>query len=125
MTYRSRYLANLQLAAVLDLLLTDETNPRSVAYQLVAIADHVDKLPRDRNQPLYERDQRLAMSALHTVRMLDVQELAGVNGQGDRDALDKLLRRLERRLPELSDAVSHKYLIHAGTSRQLAEIRPE
>ena len=51
MTYRSRYLANLQLAAVLDLLLTDETNPRSVAYQLVSIVDHVDKLPRDRNRP--------------------------------------------------------------------------
>ena len=33
MTYRSRYLANLQLAAVLDLLLTDEINPRSLAYR--------------------------------------------------------------------------------------------
>ncbi len=48
MTYRSRYLADLQVAATLDLLLTDETNPRSVAYQLVAVAEHVESLPRDR-----------------------------------------------------------------------------
>ena len=30
MTYRNRYLTNLQLPPLLDLLLTDETNPRSV-----------------------------------------------------------------------------------------------
>ena len=35
MTYRSRYCSRFQLAPVLDLLLTDETNPRSVAFQLV------------------------------------------------------------------------------------------
>jgi uncharacterized circularly permuted ATP-grasp superfamily protein/uncharacterized alpha-E superfamily protein len=125
MTYRSRYLATLQLAPVLDLLLTDETNPRSVAYQLVSIADHVDKLPRDRNLPLHTIEQRLAMSVLHMVRMIDVQALADMHSLGDCEPLDKLLRRLEKRLPELSEALSHKYLIHAGTARQLAEIRPE
>src|SRR5262249_49484468 len=41
MTYRSRYLARVQLGPVLDLLLTDETNPRSVAFQLVYCATHV------------------------------------------------------------------------------------
>src|SRR5262249_55694960 len=40
MTYRSRYLISLQFAPVLDLLLSDTTNPRSVAFQLVALADH-------------------------------------------------------------------------------------
>ena len=34
MTYRSRYYSRFQLAAVLDLLISDETNPRSVAYKL-------------------------------------------------------------------------------------------
>ena len=36
MTYRSRYLARLQPEAVLDLLVTDETNPRSIVFQLGA-----------------------------------------------------------------------------------------
>ena len=39
MTYRRRYLATLQVAPVVDLLLTDETNPRSVVFQIAALAD--------------------------------------------------------------------------------------
>ena len=35
MTYRNRYATNLQVGPLLDLLLTDETNPRSIAFQLV------------------------------------------------------------------------------------------
>ena len=50
MTYRSRYLANLHLAAVLDILLTDETSPRSLAYQFVTLAEHVEQLPRIQSQ---------------------------------------------------------------------------
>lgn len=124
MTYRSRYLANIQLAAVLDLLLTDETNPRSVAFQLVRIAGQVDKLPRDRVQAVYSREQRIAMSVLHTVQMLDIQALADMYNLNDSRSLLEPLRELETRLPELSDAISHKYLIHAGPSHQLAELRP-
>ena len=39
MTYRSRYRTSLQFAPVLDLVLMDDTSPRSVVYQLVALAD--------------------------------------------------------------------------------------
>ena len=51
MTYRRRYMSSLQTAAVLDLLLSDESNPRSLAFQLVALADDVDKLPREMDLP--------------------------------------------------------------------------
>ncbi len=46
MTFRRRYLASLEAAPVLDLLLADESNPRSLAYQLVCLHDHVNHLPR-------------------------------------------------------------------------------
>ena len=46
MTYRSRYLTR-PVPPVLDLLVADDTNPRSVAFQLAALASHVDQLPRD------------------------------------------------------------------------------
>ncbi len=49
MTYRSRYFANLQLAGLLDLLVTDESNPRSLAYQLVALEHHVQRTPPQRS----------------------------------------------------------------------------
>src|SRR5262249_49564935 len=47
MTYRRRYLAQPQWPAVLDLLLADESNPRSLAFQVAALADHSANLPRD------------------------------------------------------------------------------
>lgn len=122
MTYRSRYLANLQLAPLLDLLITDETNPRSVAYQLERITNHVNALPRDTAQPGYSNQQRLAMSALHSIRMLNVETLAEIHNMGANHQLLRFLEGLELRLPEISDAVSQRYLTHAGQVRQLADL---
>ena len=55
MTYRRRYMSQLQTAPVLDLLLADEANPRSLAYQLAALAESIDQLPRNESAPGPER----------------------------------------------------------------------
>ena len=123
MTYRSRYLARLQPAPVLDLLLTDETNPRAIAFQLVALADHVNHLPREDALPTRTGDQRTIMSALHNVQMADVEQLVK-NPRNRRNALEKLLNHVEDRLNQLSDQVSRKYLIHAGAPRQMQDETP-
>lgn len=125
MTYRSRYLADLQVAAVLDLLLTDETNPRSVGYQLAALADHVDSLPRDNSLPQLREEQRLVTTLLHNVRMTDVTALAEMYSLGQWEPLDQILAEIEDQLPRLADAVYQRYLIHAGPSWQLSDVRPE
>lgn len=125
MTYRSRYLSNLKLAPVLDLLITDETNPRSVAYQFREIADHVEQLPREQTQPGYTKEQRIAMSLLHSVRMVEVQTLADVHSLGDHHQLVGLAEEWESQMPKLSEAISHRYLVHAGPVHQLAEISPQ
>jgi uncharacterized alpha-E superfamily protein len=124
MTYRSRYLANVHPAPVLDLLLTDETNPRSVGYQLAVIAAHVDELPRDEQQAIRTPEQRLALSLLNAVRLADILELVQVSPHDERDALDRLLKRLVDQLPKLSDAMSSRFLIHAGLPRHLASAFP-
>ncbi len=46
MTYRSRYYTTLQPVAVLDVLMADETNPRSLDFQMSHLADLYQKLPR-------------------------------------------------------------------------------
>ncbi len=125
MTYRSRYLANLQLAAVLDLVLTDESNPRSVAFQLVSIADHINNLPREQPPTVYAPDQRAAMSLLHTVRTADIPLLAELHVLGEHEHLREILMQLAIELPQLSEMISHRYLIHAGLPQQLSEIQPE
>ena len=44
-TYRSRYLASIRTRYVLELLLIDDTNPRSLAFQFAALLESVRSLP--------------------------------------------------------------------------------
>jgi uncharacterized alpha-E superfamily protein len=124
MTYRNRYLTMLQLPPLLDLLLTDETNPRSVAFQVVALQNHVDALPHSNKQLLLSTEQRLVLDTCTQLRLADVFALANLDRQGRRSALERFLLRHSEQLRQLSDEISRSYLIHAGPSRQLNEIRP-
>jgi uncharacterized alpha-E superfamily protein len=123
MTYRNRYLARVQPAPVLDLLLTDETNPRAIAFQLVVLSDHVDHLPREESLAVRTADQRTIMSALHAVQMADVLLLVKAS-KNRRVPLEKLLNHVEDCLNKLSDQVTRKYLIHAGAPRQMQDDPP-
>ena len=125
MTYRSRYMANLQLSAVLDLLLTDETSPRSLAYQFVKLAQHVEQLPRKQAQPVHTTEQRIAMSLLHSIRMVDILSVAEAHSLGEHEPLEQLAADWELQLPKLAEAISHRYLVHAGPARQLSDISPQ
>lgn len=120
MTYRNRYLANIQLAAVLDLLMADETNPRSIVFQLEAIHRHVEQLPRGDTPAAMTPEQRIALSQYNLVRLSDVFELACVDHRGELTLLHKTLKRLMEQLPKLSDTISGRFLIHAGLQRHLA-----
>ncbi len=122
MTYRSRYLASLQPAPVIDLILADETNPRSVAFQLAVIMDHVDRLPRDPREAQRSPEQRLALTLQNAVRLADVHDLVRLDqtGHKTRPALARLMGRLYETIPRLSDALSGKFLIHVGQQRHYA-----
>jgi uncharacterized alpha-E superfamily protein len=61
MTYRRRYMTTLQVAPVLDLLLVDETNPRSVGFQLARLDEHVTALP---HEDLHSLSDHLSQSYL-------------------------------------------------------------
>jgi len=114
MTYRSRYRSALLPAPVLDLLLIDETNPRSVAFQFRSIADHVELLPRDPALPRQGEEQRTIIRLLAATRLADVEALAEPDGDtGTLDDLDLLLADLEHHLPEFSAQLSRRYLSHA------------
>jgi uncharacterized alpha-E superfamily protein len=123
LTYRRRYMSSLQTAPVLDLLLADEDNPRSLAFQLAALAGAIDDLPRVDTAPGRSPEQRLMLAALTRVRVADIDLLARADDQGRRAALDDLLARLEADLPVLSDSLTRHYLSHLQVSRQFATLR--
>ncbi len=115
MTYRARYFDNLQQNAVLDLCLTDETCPRSVAAQLIALSEHVDALPDDGQTLLRNEERRSIMTALHAVRMISSEQLE----PGTAGNIQELLGDLDHQLRMLSQVVTRKYLLHSGIPRQI------
>lgn len=117
MTYRTRYLATLQVPVILDLLITDTSNPRSMTYQLSRINEHLNAMPGNAERALMTPEQKLAMSLANTVRLVDIYELSQFQNERGRVQLTQLLKRLEEQLPRLSDAISSRFLIHAGLPR--------
>ncbi len=122
MTYRNRYLANFQLAAVLDLLIVDETNPRSIVFQLNTARKHVDRLPRSEQSAGLSNEQRLTTALANAVRLADVSELTVLDKRSELTALHKLLNRITDQIPKMSDSISARFLIHAGFQRHYASL---
>ena len=117
-TYRSRYLANLAAPAVVDLLVTDDSNPRAIGFQLHILNDHVQHLPRDAERALPSHAERLALSTSTWVRLVDPFYLCNEDEQQQRTNLIKFLDQLSTDLSTLSDTITTQYLTHTdGTSR--------
>jgi uncharacterized circularly permuted ATP-grasp superfamily protein/uncharacterized alpha-E superfamily protein len=113
-TYRSRYKAEPQIPAVLDLVLADDTNPRSLLFQLGVIRDHLAVMPLEEVDGHLSRTQR-TLIAVHTEVMLaDVDKLAAVTSRnGRRTHLDRLLNRCEQGLETLADLMTQTYFSHS------------
>ncbi|WP_197454213.1 circularly permuted type 2 ATP-grasp protein [Stieleria varia] len=110
--YRSRYMARMHFDATLDLLLVDETNPSSLAFQFVQIVDHIEQLPGVLEQATFPLERKLAATLLHSVRIVDAREVAQHTNHEDR--LAKLTTEWMDALRQLSDAITQKYLLYIG-----------
>jgi uncharacterized circularly permuted ATP-grasp superfamily protein/uncharacterized alpha-E superfamily protein len=108
-TYRSRYRLAPVLPLVLDLLLVDETNPRSVAFQLSALVRHIDTLPHSGQGSGRVEEQRTALALLTEARLADVERLADSGSEGARAALGAVLEHQNAALPGLADALGRRY----------------
>lgn len=114
MTYRTRYKASPQLAPTLDLLLADETNPRSLMFQLVALDEHVGVLPLEDREALLSPSRRIITSLRTELRLANVAQLARESGRrGARGELSRLLRGIEGGTSDLSDLIARTYFSHS------------
>ena len=119
-SYRTRYFTTLQPLAVLDLLMADETNPRSLDFQLSHIADLYHQLPRHLTE-----DWQAMRDAHAMLRSFDLREIKyplpgaaaseGLNGFDGLSRLGAFLRDLEQLLPSWSNNLSSRYFSHART----------
>jgi uncharacterized alpha-E superfamily protein len=120
MTYRTRYKAVPQLSAVLDLVLADETNPRSVLFQLVVIEGHLHVLPTEMDETILSPAQRIVAGLRTDLQLANLHHLAGQrNRAGLRINLDRLMRRVSNGVSELSDLIAGGYFSHSA-ARQVS-----
>jgi len=118
MTYRSRYRATPQLPAVLDLLLTDDTNPRSLAFQFEEMEQHLAMMPQESQGGPATASQRIVIAVRTELRLAEVEKLANVKTKaGRRSHLARLLDRVEEGANELSEIISLTYFSHAHERR--------
>ena len=118
MTYRRRYMSRLQIAPLLDLLLSDEDNPRSLAFQLVALSQSIANLPRAPGSTGPSAEQTLIADTLAKLRAAKVGGLVELTASGHRANLDRFLTSIDADLPLLSDSLTRTYLTHLQAARQ-------
>ncbi len=114
MAYRSRYFTILQPAAVLDLLMNEEANPRSLAFQEKDLSQHCRSLSNMASGVGWpfvkqERFEEAASNLFHA----DVRMLCEPPAGAPREQLDELLAALEAALPAFSNSITHAYFSHA------------
>ena len=110
-TYRRRYRSHAQVETVLDLLLLDEGNPRSLVFGLYALADDLDGLPVASDRRMREEQRRL-LEASTALRLADSQALAKTDASGHRPELDAFLLSLRSKLLEAAAAVDRAHFVH-------------
>ncbi len=106
-TYRSRYLVGLALAPVRDMVVLDPYNPRSIAFQVDRIVEHLATLPALHKDGLEEEPLRV-------VRLLSAEISASDASELD---LDRLVA-IDRGIVRLSQATAQRYFLQGAlTSR--------
>jgi uncharacterized circularly permuted ATP-grasp superfamily protein/uncharacterized alpha-E superfamily protein len=111
-TYRRRYRSRGQLETLLDMLLSDDGNPRSLAFALARLTDDLDALPARRDRRLRD-EQRFLLEASTALRLADTTTLAAsVDDGGHRSQLDDFLAGLHAKLEQTAEAVDRAHFVH-------------
>ena len=102
-SYRQRYSTGLALFQVRDLVGLDPYNPRSIAFQVITIKQHLDALPRLGNDGMDEAQQSAATALAARVATLSAQALNGL-----------VCGELQQQLLALSDMIAHRFFLRGS-----------
>jgi uncharacterized circularly permuted ATP-grasp superfamily protein/uncharacterized alpha-E superfamily protein len=109
-TYRLRYVMVAAPAPVIDLVVLDPNNPRSVAYQLARIEAHLAALPKRGDDSRLSPPEQIAAALSTQIRTADAASLDEASFLG-----------FEGSLMKLADVVAATYF----TTHERAEVRRE
>ncbi|HYP72447.1 MAG TPA: alpha-E domain-containing protein, partial [Microbacterium sp.] len=117
-TYRRRYRGSVRAADVLDLLLLDRSNPRSLAFALAELRGHLAAMPASTGST---RAERLLDHLETELAAIDVGSLGTVT-RGRRDVLVDFLAHVTVQLEQLSGAVHHLHFESGPPAVALSEL---
>jgi len=124
MSYRRRYRYGIKIPELLDIVIYDENNPRSLAFQLSKLEQHIARLPQQNESGSRTEIERLTLETATLIRLADVNRLAMADEEsGRRETLETFLNVLSTRLPALSDALTTTYFRTTETPHQLISLR--
>jgi uncharacterized alpha-E superfamily protein len=102
----------------------DESNPRSLAYQVVEILGHLNALPRESAHPRDSADRQRAFQLRTFLQLADLSAACAATG-GRREGLDALLGEVFSQLSRLSEEIAEIYFIHSVVPQELRTRGPE
>jgi len=107
----------LQTDLVLQLLLVDESNPRSVGFQLAALLHQIHRLQEREEDVGDSKERDLVLNALNSVRSSNTSDISKRDPNGNFTALEDLVRHVKATLWELSDALTARYFSNLTACR--------
>lgn len=116
-TYRTRYLGQLQPAPVLDLVILDDSNPRALAFQLRAIGVHLDYLALSSGFRVPALPDTLEKDLAAVVRQFAGDEQAWRHEGLALAMLRDVATDADERLEALSEAITRAYFSHVPASQ--------
>ena len=109
-SYRQRYIMIAALKPVIDLVLLDPNNPRSVEFQLQRIESHLNALPKQSAEGRLSPAQQIATAITTRLRTINADEVD-----------DNLIIEIESSLMKLSDAISSAFLTNTERTDSMWE----
>lgn len=102
-TYRRRYRSRAQLPTLLDLLLLDDGNPRSLTWQLNLLVEGLRVLPDHPGKGKVGPIETIVLEAATAIRTADSRRLAEAGKDGRRSGLESFLDHLRDQLRAAAD----------------------
>ena len=104
-TYRARYLVGLALTPARDMVMLDPFNTRSLAFQVVALKEHLSVLPTLLDDGMLEEPSRLLLPLATEVETADAGCLT-----------TQSMLKFERTLMTLSGAIADRYFLQGANA---------
>jgi uncharacterized alpha-E superfamily protein len=118
-TYKRRYRYKMELEPVFDILLFDDSNPRSLTFQINELYENIKFLPNKDPKKIYPEDRQVL--EIYTAFKLKDMSMFLNNGNLTEQEFLEWITDLQMKLRNLSSIVAERYFNYTENQRFLGE----